>query len=150
MNEPSLEPILAYLREHSWHYSLAALRERLLQDGQDPATVEWAIAMFKEPPTPPAPGQRVSPWVFLIATFNAVLATVLTMTLGGSPSEQQYWIFGPVAFAFMICLGEFFIVILLTIPRETRHLSGVLLQGIGLFAGVAVIVLGGLCFMGPP
>ena len=110
--------------------------------------MERAIAEFQEPPEPPAPRQGVSPWVFLIATFNVVLAIVLTMILGGSPSEQQYWVFGPAAFAFMICCGEFFIVILLKIPRETRHLGGVLLQGIGLFAGVAVVVVGGLCFVG--
>jgi hypothetical protein len=150
MTDPSLDPVLAYLREHSGRFSLGALREQLLQNGYDPATVDRAIAVFQDQPDPLAPRWRFGPWVLLIATFNSVLAIVLTMTLGGSPSEQQYWIFGPVAFAFMICLGEFFIVILLKIPRDTRRLGDVLLQGIGLFAGLAVVVLGGLCFMGPP
>jgi hypothetical protein len=149
VNDPSLEPILAYLRYFAGRYNLAALREQLLQTGYDPAAVDRAIAAFQEQQALPAPREGVRSWALLIVAFNSVLATVLTMRFAGSPSEQQYWIFGPIAFAFMICLGEFFIVILLTIPRETRHLSGVLLQGIGLFAGLAVIVLGGLCFMGP-
>jgi hypothetical protein len=143
------EAILAYLREHSGRYSLSALRQQLLQNGYDRATVDRAIAMFQEQPIPPAPRRRVWPWVLLIATFNAVLAIVLTIRFGGSPSQQQYWIFGPVILAFMICFWEFVIAVLLKIPRETRHLGGVLLQGIGLFAGLAVVVLGGLCFVGP-
>jgi hypothetical protein len=149
MTDPSLEPIFAYLRQYAGRYSLAALREQLLQTGYDPAIVDRAIAAFQEPPAPPAPHQSVWPWVLLIVAFNAVLATVLTILFGGSPSQQQYWIFGPASFALMICLGEFFIVILLKIPQETRRWGSVLLQGIGLSAGLAVIVLGGLCFAGP-
>jgi hypothetical protein len=148
VNDPSLDPILAYLREHSWRYSLAALREQLLKTGYDPAAVDRAIAAFQEPPVPPAPRQRFRPWVLQIVTFNSVLTIVLTMILS-SPSKEQYWIVGPVILAFLVCLVEFFIVILLKIPRETRHLGDVLLQGIGLFAGLAVVVLGGLCAVGP-
>ena len=107
--------------------------------------MDRAIAVFKEPPEPPAPRRWFGPWPLLIAAFNSVLMIVLTMTLSGSPSEQQYWIFGPAAFAFMICFGELFIAILMLIPRDTRPWVGVLLQGIGLFAGVAVVILGGLC-----
>lgn len=148
MTDPSLEPILAYLREHSGRYSVKALRQQLLQNGYDRATVDRAIAVFQEQPTPLAPRQRGWPWALLIVTFNTVLTTVLTIRLSGSPNKP-YWIFGPVLLAFMICFWELVIVVLLKIPRATRHWGGVLLQGIGLFGGLAVIVLGGLCFARP-
>jgi len=146
--DPNLARILDYLREHSGRYSLSALREQLLQNGYDAAAVDWALAVFQGPPTSPEPRQTAWPWVLTIAAFNAVLAIVLTIRIGGSPSQQQYWIFGPASLVFLICLGELFIAFLMLIPRDTRPWIGVLLRGIGLFAGVAVVALGGLCFMG--
>jgi hypothetical protein len=139
------ETILALLRERSKSASLSALRQQLLQDGYDRATVDRAIAVFQEQPHPPAPRRRFWPWPLLIAAFNSVLTIVLTMLLSRSPSEEPYWIAGPVVLAFLICCGEVFIAFLMLIPRETRPWIGVLLLGIGLFAGVAVVALGGLC-----
>jgi len=144
VNDPSSEPIFDYLRKNSQHSSLATLRGELLEYGYDRATVDRAIAVYREQ-SPPAPR---GPWPLWIAAFNSVLAIVLTMLLSGSPSQQQYWIFGPAILTFLICLGELFIAFLMLIPRDTRPWIGVLLQGIGLFAGAAVIVLGGLCFVG--
>jgi hypothetical protein len=139
------ETILALLRERSKSASLSALRQQLLQGGYDRATVDRAIAVFQEQPDPPALRRRGWRWALLIAAFNTVLTIVLTMLLGGSPSEEQYWIVGPVILAFMVCFWELVIGALMLIPRDTRPWIGVLLQGIGLFAGVAVVVLGGLC-----
>ena len=136
------EPIFDYLRKHSGHDSLATLRGELLEYGYDRATVDRAIGVYREtnPPVPPR-----GPWPLWIAAFNFVLTIVLTMLL---PSEEEYWVFGPAILAFLICFGELFIAFLMLIPRDTRPWIGVLLQGIGLFAGVGVIVLGGLCFVG--
>jgi len=147
--EPIFEPIFDYLRKHSEHSSLATLRGELLEYGYDRATVDRAIAVFQEQPAPPALRQRGWRGALLIAAFNSVLAIVLTMLFGGSPSEEQYWIVGPAILTFLICFGELFIAVLMLIPRDTRPWIGVLLQGIGLFAGVAVVAIGGLCFMGP-
>jgi hypothetical protein len=47
MTDPSLDPILAYLREHSGRYSLSALREQLLQTGHDQDLVDRAIAIYQ-------------------------------------------------------------------------------------------------------
>ena len=142
MTGPSLDPILAYLREHSDRYSLAALRRQLLQTGHDPKDVDLAIDIFQHENAPPR--SSAWPWMALIVVLN----TVLTIGLSG-PRSQQYWIVGVTALAFMICAAEVVLGLVFKIPRDTRYAAGVLLRGAGLFGGLAVLVLGGVCTLGP-
>lgn len=141
MTDPSLDPILAYLREHSDRYSLAALRRQLLQTGHDPQDVDLAIDIFQHENAPPR--FRGWPWMVLIVVLN----TVLTIVVSG-PRSQQYWIVGVTVFAFLICAAEVVLALVFKIPRDTRYAAGVLLRGVGLFAGLAVLVLGGMCTLG--
>jgi hypothetical protein len=141
LNPERQDPILAYLREHSERYSLAALRRQLLQTGHNPKDVDLAIDIFQHENAPPR--SPAWPWMALIAVLN----TVLTLVLSG-PSSQQYWIVGVTGLAFMICVAEVVLALVFKIPRDTRYGAGVLLRGVGLFAGLAVLILGGVCTLG--
>jgi hypothetical protein len=46
--ETTLQAVLAYLRENGGRYDLRALRDHLLAQGYDPATVEAAVAAYRE------------------------------------------------------------------------------------------------------
>jgi hypothetical protein len=142
MTESKLDTILAYLREHSAQYSTAALRKQLLETGHDREDVDTAIQIFLH--ENPAARPRVWPWMVLIVVLN----TVLTITLSG-PRSQQYWIAGVVLLAGVICFWEVVLALIFKIPRDTRYGAGVLLRGVGLFAGLALLVLGGVCTLGP-
>jgi FtsH-binding integral membrane protein len=142
MTEPSLEPILAYLRESSGRYSIAALRRQLLETGHTADDVDLAIQIFQH--ENPTARPRVWPWMMLIVTFN----TVLTIGLSASIS-QPYWIAGVTVLAFLICVAELVLGLVFKMPRNTRYGAGVLLRGMGLFAGLALLVLGGVCTLGP-
>jgi len=48
MNDWELEPLVKYLEKNVGPYDLEALRERLLKSGYDPATVDGAIAAFRQ------------------------------------------------------------------------------------------------------
>src|SRR5947199_4280129 len=113
MTDPSFDTILAYLREHSDRYSLAALRRQLLQTGHDPKDVDLAIDIFQHENVPPR--SRAWPWMMLIV----VLDTVLTIVLSG-PRSQQYWIAEVTALAFLICVAEVVLGLVFKIPRDTR------------------------------
>lgn len=141
MTDPSLDPILAYLREHSGRYSLEALRGQLLQAGYDLAAVDQAIAAYSTVgDDPPPPGLRVWPWALVLAAFNIVLTAYL-----GGPSNQQYWIVGVGGIGLVICFWELVLFLVLMVTRGTRPLGRVLLQALGIFAGLGIVVLGGLC-----
>jgi hypothetical protein len=137
MTESNLAPILAYLQENHGRYSLAALHRQLLQNGHDPVDVDWAIRIFQQ--ENPAARPWVWPWALLIVAFN----TALTVLLSRLPNEQ-FWVFRLVICAFLIGCGELVIGLLLKIPWQTRHLGGVLLRGLALFAGLGIVALGGV------
>jgi uncharacterized membrane protein len=142
MTESKLDPILAYLRESSGRYSTAALRKQLLATGHSAEDVDLAIQIFDH--ENPAARSRYWPWMMLIVVLN----TVLTIALSG-PRSQQYWIVGVTILAFMICVAEVVLGLVFKIPRDTRYAAGVLLQGAGLFGGLAFLILGGVCTLGP-
>jgi len=141
MADSNLGPILAYLRENSGRYSTAALRKQLLETGHPAEDVDLAIQIFEH--ENPAARPLGWPWMVLIAILN----TVLTIGLSG-PRSQQYWIMGVTVLAFLICVAELVLGLVFKIPRDTRYAAGVLLRGVGLFAGLALLVLGGVCTLG--
>jgi hypothetical protein len=86
MNEPSLDPVLAYLREHSGRYSLAALREQLLQNGYDPAAVDQAIAVYRQE----VPSARAWPKTLGVVAIDGVLLVLVILLIfsgGGSVDD---------------------------------------------------------------
>jgi hypothetical protein len=139
------ETILALLRERSKSASLSALRQQLLQDGYDPATVDRAIAVYQEqnPPKPPA---SVWPKVLLVVAFNAVILALIGWASRGG---EYGFIPAVVVYGFLICCVELVVFFSLRATLETRHWGRALLRGLALFVGLAIIVLGGLCFAGP-
>ncbi len=141
MAESNHEPILAYLREHSGRYSPAALRRQLIESGQDPEDVDRAIRIFEEE----RPRDPVGPLRWLVVAVNALVLAVLLW----QGEQGQYWLAGPVIGLFMICCAELVIGLVLLIPWRSRRWGRDLLQGLGLSAGLALLVLGGLCVAGP-
>jgi hypothetical protein len=137
MTESSLAPILAYLQENYGRSSLPALHRQLLENGSDPVDVDWAIRIFQQ--ENPAARSRTWPWALLIVPFNAALTVLLSRS-----SNEMHWLLPLMLWAFLICCGELVIGLLLRIPWQTRHLSGVLLRGLALFAGLAIVTLVGL------
>jgi hypothetical protein len=85
MTDPSLDPILAYLRQYSAQYSLPALREQLVQNGYDPATVDAAIAVHQQGgPQPAAAGgsSASKAGCRILLVIVAVIAVIL-LAAGG-------------------------------------------------------------------
>jgi hypothetical protein len=74
VNDPDLDPILAYLREHSGYYSYSDLREQLLGNGYDQAEVDRALAIYQQenPPTVSA-REPVWPKALLVLVANILL-----------------------------------------------------------------------------
>jgi hypothetical protein len=87
VTDPSLEPILAYLREHSGRFSPEALRRELLQNGYDAASVDRAIRIYQGQAQPK---RRMPIWLMVLlivigvivllvgACFAMVLISVMT------------------------------------------------------------------------
>ena len=75
MTDSSLDPILAYLREHSARYSLSALREQLVQTGHDPALVDRAITIYQQENPPPA-AESVWPKALLVWMANILIVVI--------------------------------------------------------------------------
>lgn len=85
MTDPSLEPLVTYLREHSGGYSVEILREQLLQNGNDPATVDRAITIYQQGGLPQSgmPGQsKTSRYVLLTCLGLAVLLALIILAVG--------------------------------------------------------------------
>ena len=133
------EAILALLREHSKHSSLEELREQILQNGYDPSAVDRAIAVYQEQ-NPPGPPASVWPKVLLVVAFNAVILALI-----GWASKGEYWFISVVIYGFLVGCVELVVFLSLLATRETRRWGRVLLQGLGLSAGLALVILGGLC-----
>jgi hypothetical protein len=77
LTDPSLDPIFAYLREHSGRYSDSALREQLLENGYTPAEVDRALAIYQQE-NPPTFTARESVWpkAVLVAAANVLLLLI--------------------------------------------------------------------------
>jgi hypothetical protein len=143
MTDPSLDPILAYLREHSGRYSLAALREQLLQTGYEPAAVDRAITVFQDQQLPPVPRQRVWPKALLVLAANAAL-TVVTIGVGALDAGET--VVTALGFTlFLLGCAEFLGGFALAFPEKTRPWGLALLFGFFLTVGLGILVLGGVC-----
>jgi hypothetical protein len=74
MTDPSLDPIFAYLREHSGRYSYSALREQLLENGYAPAEVDRALAIYQQENQPTVSAREpVWPKALLVLVVNILL-----------------------------------------------------------------------------
>lgn len=132
MTGPSLDPILAYLREHSGRYSLSALRDQLVESGYDPAEVDRAIAIRQQesPPTAPLP---IWPKALLVVGINAVLI------LRGSEVSESF------LFSLIFC-GELLGGAVLAIWQKSRVWGLALVFGFLLTIGLGILFVG-LCFL---
>jgi hypothetical protein len=142
MTDSSLEPIFSYLRENSGRYSLAALREQLLQTGYDPAAVDRAIAIHQQehPPRLPVP---VWPKALQVVAVNAALAAIAIGIGASGFNETVMNAFG--GFLFLLGCAEFLGGLGLIFPEKTRHWGLALLFGFFLTVGLGILVLGGVC-----
>jgi len=75
MDNQQIDPIFAYLREHSGRYSYSALRDQLVENGYDPAEVDRALAIYQQE-NPPAFAAREWVWPRAILVFFANLLLV--------------------------------------------------------------------------
>lgn len=142
MNDPSLDPILAYLREHFGRYSLEALRGQLLQNGYDPAAVERAIQVFQVD-TPPPVRPRIWPKALMVLAANTVLTAV---TIGFGALDAGETVLTALGFTlFLLGCAEFLGGFVLAFPEKTRPWGLALLFGFFLSVGLGVLVLGGVC-----
>ena len=141
MHDPNLDPIFAYLREHSGRYSLSALREQLLQTGYDPALVDRAIAIYQQenPPTSPVP---VWPKALQVVGINIVLG-LLVIPLMASARGNMVSLVG-IAFS-VIFWGELLGGIVLAVRPKSRVWGLALVFGFLLTIGLGILVVGGLC-----
>jgi len=74
VNDPSLDPILAYLREHSGRYSPEALRRELLQNGYDAASVDCAIRIYQGQARPK---HRMPTWLMVVLIIIGVIVLLV-------------------------------------------------------------------------
>jgi hypothetical protein len=141
MTDPSLDPILAYLREHSGRYSLSALREQLLQTGYDPAEVDRAIAIYQQesPPTPPVP---VWPKALQVMGVNIVVTLLAILALVSASGDAASFIG---LLLVVIFWGELLGGIVLAARRQSRVWGLALVFGFLLSIAFGILVLGGLC-----
>jgi hypothetical protein len=141
MTDPNLDPIFAYLREHSGRYSLSALREQLLQTGYDPAEVDRAVAIYQQE-NPPTPAVPVWPKVLQVVGGNVVLAllAVLAMLPAGG------WIALVGMVYSLIFWGELLGAIVLILERRSRLWGTALLVGFLLSIPIWILVLGGIFY----
>ena len=135
MTDPSLDPILSYLREHSGRYSLSALCGQLLQAGYDPAEVDRAIAIYqrKSPLTASLPAW---PKVLQVVGINVVLGLLAIAAARGEMASL-------VGFAALaIFWGELLGGIVLAVRRQSR-VSGLTLVFGFLLTAALVLMLSG-------
>lgn len=142
MTDPNLDPILAYLREHSGRYSLSALREQLLENGYDPALVDRAIAVYQHenPPQLPPP---IWPKALLVVGANVLLVVLAILALA-SGKEDTIKLTG---FVLLLVFGGEILggIVLLFLPKG-RFWGRVLLFGFLLTLALAIL-LAGVCFL---
>lgn len=149
MTDPSLDTILAYLREHSARYSLAVLREQLVRSGYEPARVDEAMAVYQSE-HPPAVRPRVFPQALLVVVVNAVLAGGMIQAQGAMRSDALGFLS---SFFLLLIVVEVVGGIVLSFPAKSRPVGLALLLGFALTIGLGILALGGLCLFlinGPP
>jgi hypothetical protein len=145
--DPSLEPILEYLRENWGRYSLDALRQQLLQSGYDPAAVDQAIAAFQEQ-NAPARRSRVWPKALLVLGVNAVLTVGIIgfpKLLKAGASWTNDLINAYTGLIVLIAAVELIGGIALSFPAKTRSWGLALVFGFLLVIPIVILGLGGLC-----
>ena len=141
MPDASLDPIFAYLREHSGRYSLSALREQLLQTGYDRAEVDRALAIYQQEnsATPP---EEVWPKALLVIPLNILLAFIALSGVNFNNGKVS-----PITFvALGIFCGEIPIGLLLATSPAARVWGRALAFGFLLTIGL-VLLLAGFCFL---
>jgi hypothetical protein len=137
MTDPGLDPILAYLRQHSAQYSLEALREQLVRSGYHPAEVDQAVALYQEQ-NPPAPRSRVFPKALLVVAVNAVL-TVGALRVQGVRSDI-------LSSFYMLLIGaELVAGFVACFPAKSRSWGLALLLGFVITVALGILALGGFC-----
>ncbi|HET9211815.1 MAG TPA: hypothetical protein VFR03_15530 [Thermoanaerobaculia bacterium] len=142
MTDPSLDPIFAYLREHSGRYSLSALREQLLQTGYDPALVDRAIAIYQQE-NPPTLAESIWSKALLVAGGNVLLVIlgILSLLSGKGDTVQL------AGYVLLLALGgEILGGIVLFFSPKGRLWGRALLFGFLLTLALALL-LGGVCFL---
>lgn len=142
MSEEDLEPLLAYLREHSRRYSLEALRDQLLAAGHAPETADRAIAVFQAQSPPPE--KPAWPVALLVALVNFVVPAGCIALLAQIESDMD----GPAAFLLLAPLVLFLAeliggIVLLATGR--RRLGKGLLFGLVLSIGLGIVAIGVFC-----
>ncbi len=144
MTDPSLDPIFAYLREHSGRYSLSALREHLLQTGHDPAMVDRAIAIYQQenPPALPAP-VPVWPKALMVLAVNAALMAVVAKVLVSGASNDTVSSTG--FLLLMIGCGELLGSCVLALWQKSRAWGLALFFGLLLSIPLGILASVGLC-----
>src|SRR3954462_3739927 len=135
--EPGRDPILAYLPAPAGRYRVAALRQRLLESGHDPAAVDRAVqAVQAENP----PGLRGLVWekAWRVLRVNAWLVgagVALAFAPGVDRSEE-------IALTLLAILcGEFLGGLVLVLPRKRRALGLALLAGAFLSFALGIFFL---------
>ena len=143
MTDPGLDAILAYLREHSGRYSLAALRQQLLQGGYDPAAVDSAIQIFQGT-NPPKTGERVWPRAWRVVLINALLMGAATALAAASAVPDDVKAAAGFTIVVILC-GEFVAGLGLALTEKRRTLGGALLLGFLLSTALGILILSGVC-----
>jgi len=121
------EAVVALVREHSKRYSRDELRERIIENGYDPADVERAMASQ-------LPERPVPLWLLLSAAFQIALTVVLTLNSRDFVPMTVVW-----------ALWVWFVIgILLGLLGPTRRLGRVLVVGTVV---CEIVVIGGLVLL---
>lgn len=139
MTEPSPDPIFVYLREHAGRYRVAALRERLLESGYDPAAVDRAVQAVQAE-NPPRLHKLVWEKIWRVLRVNAWLMgawIVLDYAPGMDGGVRE----GIMLSLFAIFCGEFLGGLVLVFPRKRRAL------GLALLAGAPLSIALGIFFL---
>lgn len=139
MHGQDLKALLAYLRENSPVYPLAALRQQMVKAGHPAADADRAIAVFEgREPLPPPPVWAPALLVALVDVALAGLSVDLITRLG----------VGKVACSSLVLVPAFYLVelfaglILLATGKESWGRA--LLLGFLLFVAMGLLVLLGL------
>lgn len=146
MPDESLEPLLAYLREHSSRYSLEALASQLIAAGHSPEMADRAVAVFRfeQAQTGKPPDKSAWPIALLVALLNFLLPIGIFALLAADNGRNE-----ALALLFLLpvllYLGELIGGIVFLSSGSNRRLGKGLLFGLALFVGVSIVAVGGLC-----
>jgi hypothetical protein len=140
MTDPSLEPILAYLRKNSGRFSEEALRGELVRNGYDPAAVDQAIAVYRQE----VPPSRAWPKTLgVVALDGALLVLVILLIFSGGGSVDDTLLTGLGGLYGLQLLAG----IVMSIPATTRRWGLALFLGFLLFVGLSLLILTGICLV---